>query len=195
MTFDLEKVRADFPILAREVRPGLPVVYLDSTATAQKPVAVTHANADSLFPHKRNKTDDVLRALHDNGGIIGCACYRNITGDDYCSTVDRWCDMIKRTVDIAGIDHVGIGTDRSHNFGPPDYAWMRKGQWTRGKVPPADWFRELSGIGTVEPALARAGFTPAEAKKIARGNWLRVYRAVFGDMPGPASMAGKQTTS
>lgn len=174
---------------------------LDAVKHAIKPVAVTHANADSLFPHKRNKSDDVLHALRDNGGIIGCACYRNITGDDYCSTVDRWCDMIKRTVDIAGIDHVAIGTDRSHNFGPPDYDWMRRGQWTRGidygagsaakpgKVPPADWFKELSGIGTVEPALSRAGFNAEEVAKIARGNWLRVYRAVFGASDGPTTAA------
>ncbi|MBX3550930.1 MAG: dipeptidase [Pseudolabrys sp.] len=176
---------------------------LDAVKYSKKPVAVTHANADSLFPHKRNKTDDVLRALKDNGGVIGCACYRNITGDDYCSTVDRWCDMIKRTVDIAGIDHVAIGTDRSHHHGPRDYDWMRRGQWTRGidygagsaarpgKVPPADWFQELSGIGTVEPALRRAGFSDAEADKIANGNWLRVYRAVFGDGAGPATPKAK----
>lgn len=35
----VEKVRADFPILQREVRPGVKLVYLDSTATAQKPLA------------------------------------------------------------------------------------------------------------------------------------------------------------
>ena len=105
---------------------------LDAVKHSRKPVAITHANADSLFPHKRNKTDDVIRALKDNGGVIGCACYRNITGDEYCSTVDKWCEMVKLTVGIAGIDHVGIGTDRSHGHGPADYDWMRKGRWTRG---------------------------------------------------------------
>jgi microsomal dipeptidase-like Zn-dependent dipeptidase len=80
---------------------------------------------------------------------------------------------------------------------------MRKGQWTRGvdygagsaarpgKVPPADWFKELSGIGTVEPALRRAGFRDVEADKIASGNWLRDYRAVFGDSAGPVTPKAK----
>lgn len=58
-----------------------------------------------------------------------------------------------------------------------------------GKVPPADWFKDLSGIGTVEPALARAGFNADEVAKIARGNWLRVYRAVFGDNQGPVTVS------
>jgi cysteine desulfurase / selenocysteine lyase len=39
-TYDVERVRADFPILSREVRPGISLAYLDSTATSQKPVVV-----------------------------------------------------------------------------------------------------------------------------------------------------------
>jgi cysteine desulfurase/selenocysteine lyase len=37
---DVEQIRMDFPILKREVRPGVPLVYLDSTATTQKPAQV-----------------------------------------------------------------------------------------------------------------------------------------------------------
>ena len=36
MSYDVERVRADFPILAREIN-GQPLVYLDSAASAQKP--------------------------------------------------------------------------------------------------------------------------------------------------------------
>lgn len=41
--YDLERIRSDFPILLREVRSGVPLVYLDSAATSQKPVAVIEA--------------------------------------------------------------------------------------------------------------------------------------------------------
>jgi microsomal dipeptidase-like Zn-dependent dipeptidase len=60
-------------------------------------------------------------------------------------------------------------------------------------VPPATWFQDLSGIGTVEPALRRAGFSDSEAAKIARGNWLRVYGAVFGKNAGPISQRATLT--
>ena len=40
MTLDTQRIRADFPILGRDIRPGVPLVYLDSTATSQKPVEV-----------------------------------------------------------------------------------------------------------------------------------------------------------
>ncbi len=43
MSLDANKIRKDFPILAREVHPGVPLVYLDSTATTQKPIAVLQA--------------------------------------------------------------------------------------------------------------------------------------------------------
>ena len=44
--FDISRIRADFPILSREVRPGVPLVYLDSTATSQKPRSVIQAMDD-----------------------------------------------------------------------------------------------------------------------------------------------------
>ena len=158
---------------------------------SEKPIAVTHANADSLFPHKRNKTDDVLRALGQTGGVIGCAAYRNITGDYYCSSIEAWCEMVASTVDIAGVDSVAIGTDRSHNFTPPDYAWMRMGRWTRGvdygaasaakpgKAAPPDWFHKVEDMGVIPAGLRSAGFSDAEVAKITHGNWLRLYRETF----------------
>lgn len=158
---------------------------------SERPIAVTHANAASLFPHKRNKSDRVLHALRDSGGVIGCATYRNITGDYYCSSVEAWCEMVARTVDIAGIDTVAIGTDRSHNFTPPDYAWMRTGRWTRGadygagsatnagKALPPDWFHALEDMAAITGGLGRVGFGQAEIDKITHGNWLRLYGDTF----------------
>ncbi|MDF2372422.1 MAG: membrane dipeptidase [Rhizobiaceae bacterium] len=164
---------------------------LDAIEASGKPIAVTHANADSLFAHKRNKTDDVLKALGQTGGVIGCATYRNITGDAYCATLEAWCTMVARTVEIAGIDSVAIGTDRSHNFTAPDYAWMRQGRWTRGvdygaasaarpgKAPPPEWFPNVEDINVIPQGLRSVGFSEEEVAKITHKNWLRLYEATF----------------
>ena len=53
-------LRADFPILSREVRPGVPVVYLDSTATSQKPLAVIEA----MDRYYRLSNANVHRGIH-----------------------------------------------------------------------------------------------------------------------------------
>lgn len=56
----LATCRADFPILQREVRPGVPLVYLDSTATAQKPSAVI----DAMDAYYRRSNANVHRGIH-----------------------------------------------------------------------------------------------------------------------------------
>ncbi len=49
MSFPVEKVRADFPVLTREVN-GLPLAYLDSAASAQKPNRIASAGINSTGP-------------------------------------------------------------------------------------------------------------------------------------------------
>ena len=57
---NVEKIRADFPILARHVRPGVPLVYLDSTATSQKPQAVIQV-MDEFY---RRSNANIHRGIH-----------------------------------------------------------------------------------------------------------------------------------
>lgn len=60
ITLNIDKIRRDFPILNREVRPGVPVVYLDSTATSQKPRQVIDA-MDHFFIHSNA---NIHRGIH-----------------------------------------------------------------------------------------------------------------------------------
>lgn len=58
---DVERVRKDFPILEREVRPGVPLVYLDSAASSQKPTAVIEA----MSGYYRSNHANVHRGIHE----------------------------------------------------------------------------------------------------------------------------------
>ena len=60
MPLDTSLIRKDFPILGREVRPGVPLVYLDSTATTQKPLAVLQA-MDEFYRHNNA---NIHRGVH-----------------------------------------------------------------------------------------------------------------------------------
>ena len=62
MSYDVESIRADFPILARQIN-GYPLAYLDSGNTAQRPKAVIDTVADFALGHNAN----VARAMHTLG--------------------------------------------------------------------------------------------------------------------------------
>jgi len=57
---DIQRIRADFPILNREVRPGVPLVYLDSTATSQKPASVIQI----MDEYYRTTNANIHRGIH-----------------------------------------------------------------------------------------------------------------------------------
>jgi cysteine desulfurase/selenocysteine lyase len=57
---DIQRIRADFPILTRQVHPGVPLVYLDSTATSQKPEIVIQA----MDRYYRQMNANIHRGIH-----------------------------------------------------------------------------------------------------------------------------------
>jgi len=60
MDYDLQRIRSDFPILEREVHPGVKLVYLDSTATSQKPASVIEA----MNAFYRGSNANIHRGVH-----------------------------------------------------------------------------------------------------------------------------------
>lgn len=60
MTFDVEAIRGQFPIFQREISAGVPLVYLDSTATSQKPLAVI----DAMNDFYRRSNANIHRGVH-----------------------------------------------------------------------------------------------------------------------------------
>jgi microsomal dipeptidase-like Zn-dependent dipeptidase len=164
---------------------------LDVIAHSEKPVAATHSNSASLYPHKRNKSDEVLEALAERGGVLGCALYPNLTGPEFGASLATWSEMVARTVDLMGIDHVGIGSGRRYNPQPGDLDWARMGRWTRGVDygagskdqsslnPTPHWFKDIEDFRHLASGLSAVGFSPTEVAAIASGNWLRLFNAVL----------------
>ncbi|CAN5807272.1 cysteine desulfurase [soil metagenome] len=69
MTYDVERVRADFPILTRRLADDRPLVYLDSANTSQKPTVVL----ETLDQHYRLHNANVGRAVHQLGDAATAA--------------------------------------------------------------------------------------------------------------------------
>jgi len=85
---------------------------MDGIAAAKKPVVFTHAAARALMPgYARCKSDDAIRALARNGGVMGIAFIRFMIRPAAPVTVDHVVDHIDHVIKLVGAEHVGIGSD------------------------------------------------------------------------------------
>ncbi|TCP45060.1 microsomal dipeptidase-like Zn-dependent dipeptidase [Tamaricihabitans halophyticus] len=163
---------------------------LEAIEHSAVPVAITHANAASLVPHARNKPDDVLTELAARGGMLGVSGYRNISGP-YAESIDAWAEMVAKTVELIGLDHVGIGTDLGRKVTFEHLQWMRQGRWSMrpqygagsatnpGKQPPLPWFPDTTAFPAKAEALRRYGFDDQSVSAVMGGNWMRFYTEVL----------------
>lgn len=87
------------------------------------PIVCSHSSAYELCPHPRNINDDQLRALAQRGGVAQCTFYAGfLRTDDENATIDDAVRHLLYMIDVAGIEHVGIGTDFDGDGGVPGLA-------------------------------------------------------------------------
>jgi len=81
---------------------------------SSSPVVYTHSSCKDLFDNPRNVDDDLLRVLAAKGGVIQITMFPGYLGPKSRRDsigVDEFVDHICHAVEVAGIDHVGVGTD------------------------------------------------------------------------------------
>ena len=78
----------------------------------QKPIIVSHANSRHLCPHPRNLTDDSLREIAKNGGVVGVTYVKDFLKENKNeANIVSVAEHIMHMVEIMGIEHVGLGSD------------------------------------------------------------------------------------
>ena len=157
-----------------------------------RPIAVTHANPASWHPARRNKSDTVIGALAETGGMLGFSLYPHHLKAGTACTQSDFCTMIARTAERFGTHFLGIGTDLCLNQPDSVVEWMRTGRWTKtvdygegSKDAPGfpampDWFRDNRDFGNIASGLRAAGFSEPEVAGIMGGNWARFFATSFG---------------
>ncbi len=176
---------------------------LDAIAHSARPIAITHANPANWHPALRNKSDRLLRALAESGGMLGFSIYpHHLHGGSDCTLAD-FCTMIARTAELMGMDHIGIGTDLCQDQPDSVVDWMRAGRWTKqrdygegsadnpGFPPMPDWFHDNRDFGNIEAGLRAAGFSPEDVGAVMGGNWARFFRDSFGAAERPRQEAAQ----
>ena len=165
---------------------------LEAIEASARPIAITHANPASWHPARRNKSEVVLKALAETGGMLGFSLYpHHLKGGSTCALQD-FCETIARTADLMGTGAIGIGSDLCQDQPDTVVEWMRSGRWTKnvdfgegsadapGFPPMPDWFRDNRDFPTIRSGLRGVGMTEEEVSAVMGGNWLRFFAESFG---------------
>ena len=165
---------------------------LEAIDISERPIAITHANPSWWHPARRNKSDEILKALTAAGGMVGFSLYpHHLHKGSDCSLSD-FCEMIARAADAYGIEALGIGSDLCQDQPDSVVEWMRNGRWSKvmdygegsadaaGFPAQPSWFEEIKDFPNIAKGLADFGFDKADIAAVMGGNWLRFYDENFG---------------
>jgi membrane dipeptidase len=142
--------------------------FYDAITLSSRPVIVSHANSRALCDHPRNLSDEQLKTLAAAGGLIGLSFCPDFV-DCKKATVERLLDHFVHVAEVAGVDHLGFGSD----FDGIE------------KVIPG--LGEVTAVPALIDKLQLRGFNNEEIEKITAKNFLRVLNDILPAKTDPAT--------
>ena len=133
--------------------------FYDVLDVSREPVICSHSSSRLLCDHPRNLTDDQLRAIAEVGGVAQATFYPGFLRTDGEATIKDAVRHILHMIDVAGVDHVGVGSDFDGDGGVPG-------------------LNDESEMINLTRRLMAEGFGPTVLKKIWGGNLVRVMSQV-----------------
>lgn len=143
---------------------------IETIEASKKPVLITHSNCYALNPHPRCKSDHAIRLVAAKGGVFGITSIRRFVREQDPTTVDDVLDHFDHAVQLAGVEHVGIGSDTD-----------LEGRDKRGLPGRMD----IDGLDNVlrmyelTEGLVRRGYSDKNIRLILGGNFERVLNEVW----------------
>ena len=159
---------------------------LDAIDLSPRPIAITHSNCRALNNHPRLKTDEAIKKLAAKGGVMGITGVRNFVRDKEPTTVEHMVDHIDHVVKLAGIEHVGIGSDSDLNgYDDMPAAQLKdlrasyKSTYAFRDKLDTDGFDHPRKIYDLTEALIHRGYSDADIQAILGGNFRRLLAATW----------------
>ena len=162
----------------------------DAIDLSEKPIAITHANPLFWHPAKRNKSNDLLKALSENDGMLGLSLYPHHLKNNTDCTLESFCEMVAKTAEIMNVKNIGIGSDLCLRQPDSIVEWMRNGTWSKsrnygegsknkpGFPKQPHWFEDARGFSNIENGLKKIGFSEIEIDGILGNNWYNFYKNI-----------------
>lgn len=159
----------------------------EAVAASTRPVIISHTACKALRPHRRNTTDENMRAVAAGGGVVGITQIRTFLTDARHDNLDVYFDHIDHAIGVAGIEHVGIGSDRDHRVIPDTAEELAILLQEEGpQISPQDWplyLEKLNGphrMDVIRDGLRKRRYSQSDIDRVMGGNVLRLYGDVVG---------------
>jgi len=143
--------------------------FWDVMELSKDPALATHSNCKALCGHHSNLTDDQIKALAENGGVINLSFCAGFIKDGVGFgdpesikkvTIEDWLDHLDHAVGLVGTDHVGLGSDLDGGCGFPG-------------LDDATKFPDLTR------GIVARGYSDSDIEKILGANDLRFFKKVL----------------
>ncbi|MYF98405.1 membrane dipeptidase [Candidatus Poribacteria bacterium] len=136
--------------------------FWDVLDITDAPIIASHSNCMTLCNHSRNLTNEQLKAIAANGGVVGITFVPGFITEDGWRKRPPFAQLlnhIEYAIDVAGLDHVGIGSDFDGG---------------------GDLLRDATEYPKITEGLSKRGYTDTAIQKILGENLLRVFENVCG---------------
>ncbi|NLW16274.1 MAG: membrane dipeptidase [Firmicutes bacterium] len=136
--------------------------FWDVIEISKHPIIASHSNARAVCNHRRNLNDEQIQALAKNGGVMGMNFAAGFVKEDGKPTLDDLLDHIDHIVQLVGPHHVGLGSDFDGIGATPE------------------GLNDVTAMPLITEGLLKRGYSDEHIRLILGGNYLRVFREVWG---------------
>ncbi|ERM90762.1 dipeptidase [Caldanaerobacter subterraneus] len=135
--------------------------FWDVIEISEKPVIASHSNAKALCSHRRNLTDEQIKAIAQKGGVIGINFAPQFLRDDKRATIEDVLNHIDYMVDLVGEDYVGFGSDFDGISSTPE------------------GLEDISKFPKIVEGLIKRGYTQEQIDKITHKNFENLIKKIL----------------
>ena len=137
--------------------------FFDVIEASKQPIIASHSNCRVLCNHRRNLTDEMIKLLAEKDGVMGMNFAPAFVDEDVSNaTLGRVLDHIDHVVEVAGVEHVGLGSDFDGIDSCP------KG------------LEDVTKMPAITEGLLNRDYSEDDILRVLGGNFLRVFKKVIG---------------
>ena len=188
----IERIEAEKLLL--DLSHGGARTVVEAADFAKRPLVISHTGARALADHPRNTSDETLRAVAAKGGVVGVYFMPFLRLDGHPTGADLL-RHIEHIADVAGEDHVGIGTDNGvlptilDAKAKEEFDKLQRDRIAQGIAAPGEAvgvypflpdYNSIDRYRRLASDLSLRGWSETQLNKLLGGNFLRVYREAWG---------------